>query len=379
MLAVMMMPLVVSCGGDSEKEESHDYDSGTKFYFAYQNPIKTLILGNDYINDNSLEKEHKCQIWAAMGGPMVGQYGGQGTTVDIVVDETLCDNLWFADENADATTPVLPMPTSYYRLLDNKITYNGENMGSVDVQFTDAYFNDPKSVKENYVIPILMTKVNGKGSILVGKPREGQNPSRTDLAWDIFPMDYVLFCVKYKNPWDGLYYRRGVDIVSDGSKTTTIIRKDISDSNNSEYTGINLNPNHDEQLHIYTKNMTQAIFPATFKINNVSITCNLILTFNGDKCTISTNDENVKASGSGEFIVKGTEKADYKDYQLFWVNIENEGGQMKKNVITYQRDILRLAYNIEFQDRNIHVSTNDTLVGSTRESGRREFFSYIKK
>ena len=373
MLAVMMMPVVVSCGSDSEKDGPRNYDDGTTAYFAYQNPIKTLILGNDYFNDNSLDKEHKCQIWATMGG----HYGGTDATVDIVVDETLCNNLWFADENGDATTPVLPMPTSYYRLLDNKISYNSENRGSVEVQFTDAFFNDPKSTKENYVIPILMTKANGIGSILVGKPREGQNPSRTDSAWDIFPKDYVLYCVKFKNPWDAIYYRSGVDIVSDGSKTTTIVRNSIFDSNDSENTGINMKTGPLEC--IYTKNLTQAVFPATFKINNVSIICNLILTFNGDKCTISTNDENVKASGSGEFIIKGTEKEDYKNYQLFSVKIENKEGRVIKNVITYQSDILRLAYNIEFQDRNIHVSTNDTLVVRDRDSGRLEFFSYIKK
>ena len=40
-----------------------------------------------------------------------------------------------------------------------------------------------------------------------------------------------------------------------------------------------------------------------------------------------------------------------------------------------QRDILRLAYNVDFTDKNIQVSTTDTMVVQTRESNKREFFS----
>ena len=40
-----------------------------------------------------------------------------------------------------------------------------------------------------------------------------------------------------------------------------------------------------------------------------------------------------------------------------------------------KRDILRLAYNLDFTARNIQVSTNDTLVVQTRESNQRVFFT----
>jgi hypothetical protein len=39
------------------------------------------------------------------------------------------------------------------------------------------------------------------------------------------------------------------------------------------------------------------------------------------------------------------------------------------------RDILRLAYDVDFTDKNIQVSTADTLVVQTRESNKRVFFS----
>lgn len=58
--------------------------------FAYQYPIRTIVLGNDEIVDNSLDRQHKCAIYATMGGA----YGGRDITIDIAVDNTLCDNLF---------------------------------------------------------------------------------------------------------------------------------------------------------------------------------------------------------------------------------------------------------------------------------------------
>ena len=343
-----------------------DYEGGTTAYFAYQFPVRTLILGND-IYDNSLDNAHKCQIWSTMGGA----YGGRDAYVDIVVDETLCDNLFFMDVNGNAEKPVLPMPSSYYTLLSNKIPYNGDPRGYVEVQFTDAFFADPKAIDNTYVIPLLMTKATGIDHLLTGTPREGLTPSRTNTEdWEVLAKDYVLYCVKYINPWDAKYIRRGVDNVTENGATTTVVRKDFSLVNTDveRYTENPVNAN-DEVCSITTKNMTQAIFPVSFKTSGASISCNLILTFNGNQCTISTDDENVTATGSGEFITKGTELAQYKDYQ--W-------GSMNGQPV--QRDILRLAYDVNFGDKNIQVTTADTLVVQTRESNQKVFFSpkYMK-
>ena len=344
-------------------KEFPDYEGGTTAYFAYQYPVRTLILGND-IYENTLDNAHKCQIWSTMGGA----YGGRDATVDVVVDESLCNNLYFTDEGGNAAAPVLPMPTSYYQLLSNAIPYNGQPRGYVEVQFTDAFFNDPQAIANTYVIPLRMTKVTGIDSILVGKPREGLTPARTNSGdWEILPKDYVLYLVKYMNPWQGKYIRRGVDNVTEKGNTTTIVRKDFSLMNTDleHYTEKPVNQN-DEICGITTKNMTQANFPVSFKTSGASITCNLILTFNGNQCTISTDDENVTATGSGEFIEKGTERAEYKDYQ--WGSLNGQ---------PVQRDILRLAYDVDFTKNNIQVSTTDTLVVQTRESNQKVFFSPI--
>lgn len=345
----------------NSEQEFPDYEGGTTAYFAYQFPVRTLVLGND-IYDNTLDNQHKCQIWATMGGA----YGGRNAYVEVAVDESLCNNLWFVDDGGNPFTPVLPMPSSYYNLSSNEIAYKGDPRGYVEVQFTDAFFNDPKAIENTYVIPLVMKSAKGIDHILTGTPRQGFSPVRQNLEeWATLPKDYVLYCVRYMNPWQGKYIRRGVDNVTEKGVTKTIVRKDFSlvNSDVEHYKENPVNQN-DEVCGITTKNMSQAIFPVSFKTSGASISCNLILTFNGDKCTISTDDENVTATGSGEFIAKGTERPEYKDYQ--WGSMNGE---------PVQRDILRLAYDVNFSKNDIQVSTSDTLVVQTRESNKRVFYS----
>ena len=369
-------------------KEFPDFEGGTTAYFAYQFPVRTLILGND-IYDNTLDNAHKCQIWATMGGA----YGGRDAVVDIVVDESLCDNLYFTDEGGNKAEPVRPMPAEYYRLASNQIPYNGNSRGYVEVQFTDAFFNDATAAQNTYVIPLLMTGQRGFDHILTGSPREGLSPSRTNTEdWEVPAMDYVLYCVKYMNPWQGKYIRRGVDNVTENGVTTTYVRKDFTlvNSDLEHYKENPVNQN-DEVCGITTRNMTQAVFPVSVNIGKdadgsvrPSQNCNLVLTFNGNQCTISAEDDEVPSDGTGEFIVKGTEKPEYKDYQ--WGNMNGQ---------PVQRDILRLAYSVTFQkgrvigtkvdkkgneipwilENDVQVSANDTLVVQTRESNKKEFFS----
>ena len=373
-----------------------DYEGGTTAYFAFQFPVRTLVLGND-IYDNTLDNAHKCRIWATMGGA----YGGRDASVDVAVVDSLCNNLWFTDAGGNASTPVLPLPSTHYQLLGSSIPYNGDSRGYIEVQFTDAFFNDPKAIENTYVIPLLMTSATGFDHILTGTPRDGLTPTRANTeAWDVLAKDYVLYLVKYMNPWQGKYIRRGVDKVTEKGVPTEVVRKDFSLVNTDlEHYKENPVNQNDEICGITTKNMTQAIFRLSINIGKdasgdarPSQNCTLILTFNGDQCTISSDDVEVPSDGSGEFIVKGTEKPEYKDYQ--WGS--NNGQPV-------QRDILRLSYNVTFKkgrvigtkkvkkngkeeeipwilENDVEISTNDTLVVQTRESNQKVFFSpkYVK-
>lgn len=350
----------------NEDHEFPDYDKGTTAYFAYQYPVRTLILGND-IYDNSLDNAYKCRIWATMGGA----YNGRKAFAEIAVDNTLCDNLYFTDAGGNAADPVLPMPSNYYSLASNVIPYNGDPRGYVEVQFTEDFFKDEKAIKNTYVIPLVMKSVTGIDNILTGKPLGGYTPARTDHKyWSVLAKDYVLYCVKYKNPWDAKYIRRGVDNITENGVTTTIVRRDTklvnSDTQNYSENPVN---QYDEVCGITTKNKTQAIFPVSFKTSGASVSCNLILSFTGDKCTISSDNPDVVATGSGEYIEEGTKQTVYKDFQ--W-------GSMNGKPV--QRDILRLAYDVKINSKNIQVTTADTLVVQTRESNQKEFFQtkYVK-
>ena len=343
-----------------------DYDGGTKAYFAYQNPVRTLILGND-IYDNTLDNAHRCRIWATMGGA----YGGRDAVVDFVVDESLCNNLKFLDDGGYPAGAVLPMPSKYYNILGQNIPYNGDSRGYVEVEFTKDFFDDPDAIKNTYVIPLRMTGVTGIDAILTGTPNVAGAVRTNAQDWAALPRDYVLYCVKYMNPWQAKYIRRGVDLVTEnGGEPTKVVRKDFTLYNSDVERYSKMSPSNpvnqnDEVCGITTKNMTQAIFPVSFKTSGASISCNLILTFSGNTCTISTDDANVTATGSGEFIAKGTDREEYKDYQ--W-------GSMNQQPVS--RDILRLKYDVDFTDKNIQVSTTDTMVVQTRESNKREFFDY---
>ena len=362
---------VTSCY--NKDKDFPDYENGTKAYFAYQNPIRTLILGND-IYDNSLDNDHKCRIWATMGGA----YGGRDAVVNVIIDESLCENLYFLDDGGYERAKVLPLPHDYYNYDDVKnatINYNGDSRGYLEIQFTDKFFQDAKATSNDttYVIPVRMTGVTGIDALLSGTPNTA-NPVRQNAKdWTVLPMDYTLYCVRYMNPWQGKYIRRGVDMVTEnGGEATKVVRKDFSIYNSDIERYSKMDPSNpvnqnDEICGIKTINMKKAVFPVSIKTSGASIPCNLILTFDGNTCTISTDDENVTATGTGEFVPKGTAMSQYKDYQ--WGTIEGN---------PVQRDILRLSYNIDFSGtgKNIQVSTNDTLVVQTRESNKREWFEY---
>ena len=291
------------------------------------------------------------------------------------------------------------MPTEYYKLASNQIPYNSSSRGYVEVQFTDAFFNDPKSVENTYVIPLLMKSAKGIDHILTGTPRDGMTPARTNtFDWAVPAKDYVLYCVKYMNPWQARYIRRGVDNVTEGTENGTVVRQDFSlvNSDPGRYKENPVNAN-DEVCNIYTKDMSTCVFPVSVKRItkdkdgklNAAIVCNMILKFDGNKCTLSTEDEDATVEGTGEFIVNGTSQNVYKDYR--WGNMNGEN---------IDRDILRLSYNVSFKkgkylyttkdakgndvkvylDKDMTATSSDTLVVQTRESNKKVFFSptYVK-
>ncbi len=146
------------------------------------------------------------------------------------------------------------------------------------------------------------------------------------------PKDYVLYAVKFINPWHGNYLRRGVDqITEDGGATSTNVRRTAHVES--------------DQLNLLTSaGLTTLNFPVSIaNADGGTTTCNLLLSFGeSGTCTITTTTDGMTASGTGKFVVDGE--------KLAWGNKD--------------RDALYLDYTVDFGDRE--YVTRDTLVARDR-------------
>ena len=249
LLAGAAMSALASC--HNQEKVFPDYDGGVTAYFAYQYPVRTIVLGESETFDNSLDNQHKCIIYGTMGGA----YKGKDIVLDIAVDNALTENLYF---DAECENPVKPMPSEYYTLSSDQLIYGGDYMGGVEVQLTDAFFADPDAIKNTYVIPVQMTNiVKGADQILAGTPAiEGEPALKTDpTQWSVAPKDFTLYAVKYVNPWDGSWLRRGVDTITEAGQTTTEVR-------HGQYV------ENDEVMYLTTESLNSVVFPMT---TNVSV------------------------------------------------------------------------------------------------------------
>jgi len=302
---------LTSCkNGDAEFP---DYEGGTTVYFPYQAPVRTIVLGDDEY-DTSMDQAHKCAIMATFGGSVNGSSG----SVEVAVDPTLVDNLTF-----DGSAPIKAMPTDYYKLSTTTLNFNGTMNGTTEVQLTDAFFNDPDAVKNTYVIPLVMTGQTGFSQILSGTMKEGGSPVRTDASqWDVLPMDYILYCVKFQNKYSGYWLTHGTTSTDNIEKAQAVQVKTVS--------------------------LSKSSYTVTFSDENGSYTADLLLTFDGsEQCQISSLTDGVSASGTGKFTDQGAKKSwGNKDRDLMELNysIIFAGGQQftKNESLVWQRSGVKM-------------------------------------
>jgi len=309
---------ISSCKNEDVSFPDFDY---TTVYFAYQTPVRTIVLGDDTY-DTSLDNAHKCEIYATMGGVYANK---KKIDIDFVADNTLCNFLTFSD----GVTPVVAMPSNYYTLGSSKISLDHAMQGAVGVSLTDAFFADPKSITNTYVIPLRMTNVSNADSILSGVAKIASAPLVNAAVWDVQPKNYVLYCVKFINPWHGNYLRRGKDVIS------TQAIPNIRHKTYVEY---------DEIASMTTTSLMSVLFPVKIKdASDALVTCNLNLTFdNQGNCTVSTATPGFTATGTGKFVKNGEKNS--------WANKD--------------RNALYLSYNISMTGKS--YATTDTLVARDR-------------
>ena len=327
-LTSMMLLALTSC----HNGDWHFDDYGTRsVYFAYQYPVRTITLGEDPSTDNTLDNQHKCKIMATTGG---GYTNPDDITVYFEVDETLCDKIVFTG----TSNPVQAMPQNYYTLSSNSemVIPAGKLSGGVEVQLTDDFFNDEDAIKNTYVIPLRMTDLVGADTILSGKPLVDEPNVYNSDHWDITPKNYILYCIKYINPWHASYLRRGKDVI-EGQPGHLSLSKEIV--RHEKYV------EEDEVMKLETKSMKEVTYRLYVEDESKQYHYyNVILTFDDDNnCTVSTDTPNCDITGTGKFVSKGDKNS--------WGNED--------------RDVIYLEYEATIEDL-VKCTTYDTLVVRNR-------------
>jgi hypothetical protein len=311
-------------------------------YFATQYPIRTIVLGEDLFVDNSLDQQGKVAIKATTGGV---RENTRDVVLDFSIDPSLTTGLFFPTDKGGAK--VLPLPDNYYQLASNQITIpKGSFLGGVEVQLTDAFFDDPLALNNNYALPVRLTSAKGADSILVGSPQAGiTNPNPLIAShWAIQPKNFTVYALKFVNQWHGNYLRRGNDVIAGGVSQTIVRHKPYVEN--------------DEVNKLTTKALKVVEFPVVYKnaLGN-NITCPLLLTFdNAGNCVVSAGSGAITASGSGKFVSKGEKNS--------WAGKD--------------RDALYLDYSVNIVAENMQIKSLDTLVMRDR-SVNSDYFSPVIK
>lgn len=299
MVAALLALMASFTACENGDQTFDDYEGGTTAYFAYQSPVRTIVLGDDEY-DTTLDKAHKLKILATFGG----SYNGRNATVNVAVDNSLCDNLTFADG-----TPVKAMPKEYYQLSTTAFNFNGGMQGGTEVQLTDDFFKDPYAVKNTYVIPLVMQNQTGFDRIATGTLKEGKTGSRTNASiWETAPRDYVMYCVKYQNKYSGWW-------LTNHNTSTDNIEKA-------------------SKVQITTRTLNSSVYTVEFQEGSNILKADLLLTFDDkENCTITSLTDGVTATGSGSWADNGIHSWNNKDRDLMELNAEiTFAGGVKKNL-----------------------------------------------
>lgn len=318
MLAVSAAFMTSSCENGDKDFGDFDYQT---VYFAKQSPVRTITLGED-VYSTDLDNAHDFEVYVTLGGVEKNKVDRK---VTIAVDESLCTGKSFEDGHS-----ILALPKDYYQLSSNELTISkGEVMGCVKVHLTDAFFNDPKSIALNYVLPLKIVSA-GNDSILSTR-------------------NYTLYAVKYKNQYTGCWLSHGTDNIDYNGVKTTVTRE----------------PQYVEKYNLRyfaTNSLKQCTYPITTTVTQlnskgedtqVEITHNLVVTFDdAGNCTLSSDDTNFVVSGTGKWTYHGAKRA--------WNDTD--------------RDLIDLTYDATFkynygtEARYKKISTKESLIMRDRQS-----------
>ena len=288
LLITIIIAGVVACNKENDFPD-HEYlnpdGSGTGkhygVYFGTQYPVRTLVLGHErFPNPDADSLFH---IGVSIGGMYKNT---RNWKVDYVFDETLADSLIMGTTGTDNDT-VMALPSEYFTInpVGSTTIPSGSFNGLIQIKLKKAFFEDPLAITKKYVVPLRIT-ASEADTILSGRAKLGYD---TDLRragdWDVLPKNYVLFAIKYINPYHGVYFHRGA--VTDGVNPPLVYRNQYLERNATRNL-ITTGP-HSITLNGIANNMAGA-----FKME---------LSFNGEDITITPSDgATYSVTGTGKFL-----------------------------------------------------------------------------
>lgn len=324
-IACFLLAGFMSCNNQDQVFPDYGYTAG---YFPYQHPVRTLLLGNDILYDNSNDNAHKFVISTTMGGVYKNS---KDRVFTFRIDESLCDNVSFRSTGK----PVRMLPANYYSLSSpDKITIrSGDISGGVEVQLTDAFFNDPEAIDLSYVIPLRIVGVEGLDSVLMGSSSLPAPDPRVAADWNIRPKDFTMFAVKFRNPYDGTFLHRGKTTIEGSIQETIVYREKYVEN--------------DDVRTVTTSGKNQVALSAPARIPGKNGTIHLRINFPDG----SMGDADCSIGGSVEY-----------DAQSFAVTGSGRFAQGKESWGGKERDVLYLNFQAVDEMNNMTLSVTDTLV-----------------
>jgi hypothetical protein len=243
----LMLTTLMMVGCTNQDQEFDDFTTQS-VYFPLQYPIRTIVLGEDRI-DNSIDLQKAFNIGVSIGG-MYDNKSDRKVGFQIVPtlfpDITLGLDTLYGKDASNVEYKLNVLPTSYYSLVPDSIVTvpKGGFSGLIRVNLTDAFFDDPKAYSVSYVIPMKIKNVSDNFSILSGKAASTSIVAprwyvAADWATGYLPKDYTIFGVKFINVWHGTYFQRGVQI-KDGVVDKKFHTLDISSNQNAKLETVGL-------------------------------------------------------------------------------------------------------------------------------------------
>lgn len=223
---VLLAAIILSTWSCKNQEITFDDFDYTAVYFPIQTPLRTLVLGEDRI-DNSLDKQLKFNVGVSIGGLYSNN---RSWAVDIDFAPDLAANL--QNENGDT---LMMLPVEYIQATSPSIPGgttipSGEFNGLFEFTLEDNFLDDPMAYTGQYFIPLRITNTEAD-SILTGVPAVDNPDKRIADNWDVSnpPKDFTLFGIKFINDWHGSWLHRGKTVETD--ENGNVVNTNVYSSN----------------------------------------------------------------------------------------------------------------------------------------------------